>query len=41
VLSNNVVFYNTSVVIPANSKLHVDQVTANAVTFTVSGVEYA
>jgi len=41
VLSNNVVFYNTSVVIPANSKLHVDQVTANAVTFIISGVEYA
>ena len=41
VLSNNVVFYNTSVVIPANSKLYVDQVTANAITFTVSGVEYA
>lgn len=41
VLSNNVVFYNTAVVIPANSKLHVNQVTANAVTFTISGVEYA
>ena len=41
VLANNVVYYNTSVVIPANSKIYVDQVTANAVTFTISGVEYA
>ena len=41
VLANNVVYYNTSVVVPANSKIYVDQVTANAVTFTISGVEYA
>lgn len=41
VLANNVVFYNTSIVVPANSKIYVDQVTANAVTFTISGVEYA
>lgn len=41
VLANNVVYYNTSIVIPANSKIYVDQVTANAVTFTISGVEYA
>jgi len=41
VLSNNVVFYNTSIVIPANSSIHVTQVTANAITFAISGVEYA
>ena len=41
VLANNVVFYNTSIVVPANSSIHVTQVTANAVTFTISGVEYA
>jgi 6-phosphogluconolactonase (cycloisomerase 2 family) len=41
VLANNVVYYNTSIVMPANSKLHIAQVTANAITFTISGVEYA
>lgn len=41
VLANNVVFYNTSIVVPANSSIHVTQVTANAITFTISGVEYA
>lgn len=41
VLANNVVYYNTSIVVPSNSAIHVDQVTANAVTFTISGVEYA
>jgi hypothetical protein len=41
VLANNVVYYNTSIVMPANSKLYIDQVTANAITFTISGVEYA
>ena len=41
VLGNNVVFYNTALFVPANSKIYVDQVTANAVTFTISGVEYA
>jgi hypothetical protein len=41
VLANNVVYYNTSVVVPANSKIYIDQVTANAITFTISGVEYA
>jgi hypothetical protein len=39
--SNNVVFYNTSIVVPANSSIHITQVTANAVTFAISGVEYA
>jgi len=38
---NNVVFYNTSIVVPANSSIHITQVTANAVTFAISGVEYA
>jgi hypothetical protein len=41
VLANNVVYYNTSIVVPANSSIHATQVTANAVTFTISGVEYA
>lgn len=41
VLANNVVFYNTSIVLPANSSIHVAQTTANAVTFTISGIEYA
>lgn len=41
VLANNVVFYNTSIVVPANSSIHITQVTANAVTFAISGVEYA
>jgi hypothetical protein len=41
VLANNVVYYNTSIVVPANSKIYVDQVTASAITFTISGVEYA
>lgn len=41
VLANNVVFYNTSIVVPANSSIHVTQVTANAITFAISGVEYA
>lgn len=41
VLSNNVVFYNTAIVIPKDSAIHVTQVTANAITFTISGVEYA
>lgn len=41
VLANNVVYYNTSIVVPSNSSIYVDQVTANAITFTISGVEYA
>jgi hypothetical protein len=41
VLANDVVFYNTSIVIPANSKIHITQVTANAITFAISGIEYA
>jgi len=41
VLANNVVYYNTSIVIPKNSSIHVTQVTANAITFAISGVEYA
>lgn len=41
VLANNVVYYNTSIVVPANSHIHVSQVTANAITFAISGVEYA
>jgi hypothetical protein len=41
VLANNVIYYNTSIVVPANSAIHIAQATANAVTFAISGVEYA
>jgi len=41
VLANNVVYYNTSIVMPKNSVIHVTQVTANAITFAISGVKYA
>lgn len=41
VLANNVVYYNTSIVVPANSSIYVSQITSSAITFTISGVEYA
>lgn len=37
--SNNVTYYNTSIVMPANSKIYFDQA-GTTVTFTLSGVEY-
>lgn len=40
VSANNVLYYNTSVVIPANSKIYVSQ-SGTSLTFTISGVEYA
>lgn len=40
VLSNNVLYYNTSIVVPANSSVYVSQANTN-LTFTLSGVEYA
>lgn len=40
VLSNNVLYYNTSIVVPANSHVYVSQANTN-LTFTLSGVEYA
>lgn len=36
---NNVVYYNTSIVMPANSSLYIDQA-GSSVTLAVSGVEY-
>lgn len=40
VLSNNVLYYNTSIVIPANSSVYISQANST-LTFTLSGVEYA
>jgi hypothetical protein len=40
VSANNVLYYNTSLVMPANSKIYVSQSTSD-LTFTISGVEYA
>ena len=39
ILGNNVVYYNTSIVMPANSALFLSQSGSNA-TVTISGVEY-
>jgi len=40
VLSNNVLYYNTSIVVPANSNVYISQANST-LTFTLSGVEYA
>lgn len=40
VIKNDVLYYNTSIVIPANSNLYVSS-SSNTITFTISGVEYA
>jgi len=40
VLANNVLFYNTSIVVPANSNIYISQANTS-LTFTLSGVEYA
>lgn len=40
VIKNDVLYYNTSIVIPANSNIYVSS-SSNALTFTISGVEYA
>lgn len=40
VLANNVLFYNTSIVVPANSNVYISQGNTS-LTFTLSGVEYA
>lgn len=39
ILGNNVTYYNTSIVMPANSSLFLSQSGSNA-TLTISGVEY-
>jgi len=38
--ANNVLYYNTAIVVPANSKIYVSQSSTNC-TFNLSGVEYA
>lgn len=40
VIKDDVLYYNTSIVIPANSNIYVSS-TSNSLTFTISGVEYA
>lgn len=40
VIKDDVMYYNTSIVIPANSNVYVSS-SSNTVTFTISGVEYA
>lgn len=40
VSANNVLYYNTSMIIPSNSKLYVSQ-SGTSLTFTISGIEYA
>lgn len=40
VIKNDVLYYNTSIVIPANSKIYVAS-SNNSLTFNISGVEYA
>jgi len=40
IIKNDVMYYNTSVVLPANSALYVSS-SASDITFTISGVEYA
>lgn len=40
VIKDDVLYYNTSVVLPANSNIYISS-TSNTLTFTISGVEYA
>lgn len=40
VIKNDVLYYNTSIVVPANSKVYVST-SSNTLTFSISGVEYA
>jgi len=37
---SDVLFYNTSIVVPSNTKIYVSS-SSNTVTFAISGVEYA
>jgi hypothetical protein len=41
VIGDDVLFYNTSIVMPANSKIHVSASSNTALVFNISGVEYA
>lgn len=40
VIKNDVLYYNTSIVIPANSNVYISS-SSNTITFAISGVEYA
>ena len=40
VIKNDVLYYNTSIVVPANSKIYVAS-SDSSLTFNISGVEYA
>ena len=40
IIKNDVLFYNTSIVVPANSNVYVAS-SNSSVTFNISGVEYA
>jgi hypothetical protein len=40
VIKNDVLYYNTSIIVPANSNVYISS-SSNTVTFTISGVEYA
>ena len=40
VIRDDVLYYNTSIVVPANSNVYISS-SSNTVTFTISGVEYA
>jgi hypothetical protein len=40
VIKDDVLYYNTSIVVPENSNVYVAS-SANTLTFTISGVEYA
>jgi hypothetical protein len=40
IIKNDVLYYNTSIVVPANSKVYVAS-SNSSITFNISGVEYA
>lgn len=40
VIKDDVLYYNTSIVVPANSNVYISS-SSNSLTFTISGVEYA
>jgi len=40
VIKNDVLYYNTAIVVPANSNIYVAS-SSNTITFSINGVEYA
>lgn len=40
VIKNDVIYYNTAIVVPANSNIYVAS-SSNTITFSINGVEYA